>query len=785
MFGFEKIVESLASFSTSIQDRVPKSILFPLSFTCSILFVIWGHTHGWKRIVDHWENATTIEKVGVPLAIVLVFTLFAAFLSELQPFVTRAFLGDWATFGPMHGLRRRNERHFEVQRNVEMGRAKPFIDFDGGVSQWKRVLSGHLDRAPTLKTTMKLRQFDPVPADAIVKSKTPAVWSADSSFAHHLALRDIAQNELVSRKDFLAPGDGEDFAQFDFVLVDIDKRRRAMNLHVGDRLLLAAKGYAGFEPVNAEPWLIVAVEQPDPSVSETASSCGITLAIPKIRRAAIDILLTSEIAVLSRTTDPGDSESVLKSTIQLSKRTKIPERAIVRERAGFEDALDSSLDGCLTLKDFSEGGLIVPEDVLFPSSGEDFADYSFHQIDVDTSGVASPLRIGERVLVSIKREQKYEPVNTSPWLIVDVAAFPNKPNNLRMWVGIQGGVSTSSATYFIRSRCSDVQLKSVERNEIAKLVDKIEESWKERIRSKSNEGDDAVGAELARLKHEIEADLEVLKERYSGAPNSSGIELQCIPSLRSLLNNEANKNSSATNPYSNTANPTVTPGRGNVEIELFDRFCSNYSRALSETHEFVGSLIADVQKRVASQFSRDHFDIAATRAGNIVLAANKNLEDAYGTRIDLILPVLTDNLTDQHLQSIKAADDRLSLLQWTWIGFFFLATVGSGIAITGGSLTWAVIFWFGALIAMWVVGGTAMSGATRSYADAVQLACIHDRSRVLEFFGLSLPKGLTNPNDEKALWRAVHQQIVFGAAPASYRLNPGLSKSTPSDESGS
>ena len=354
-----------------------------------------------------------------------------------------------------------------------------------------------------------------------------------------------------------------------------------------------------------------------------------------------------------------------------------------------------------------------------------------------------------------------------------------------MWVVIQGGVSTSSATYFIRSSCSDVQLKSVERNEIAKLVDKIEESWKERIRSKSNEGDDAVGAELARLKHEIEADLEVLKERYSGAPNSSGIELQCIPSLRSLLNNEANKNSSATNPYSNTANPTVTPGRGNVEIELFDRFCSNYSRALSETHEFVGSLIADVQKRVASQFSRDHFDIAATRAGNIVLAANKNLEDAYGTRIDLILPVLTDNLSDQHLQSIKAADDRLSLLQWTWIGFFFLATVGTGIAITGGSLTWAVIFWFGSLIAMWIVGGTAMTGATRSYADAVQLACIHDRSRVLEFFGLSLPEGTTNPNQEKALWQAVHQQIVFGAAPAAYKLNSGLAKSTSSDESGS
>ena len=785
MFGFETIVQSLASFSTSIQERVPKSILFPLSFTCSILFVIWGHTHGWKRLVDHWEGASTVEKVGVPIAIVLLFTLFAAFLSELQPFVTRGFLGDWAAFGPMHRLRRRNERHFEAERSVENIRAEPFRQFDVGVPNWKRVLSGHLDRAPELKTTMGLRQYVVIPADAIVKSKSPTGWIADSSFNHHLALRDIAENEVVSQKDLLAPGEGEDFSQFDFVLVHIDERRRAMNLQIGDRVLLAARGYAGFEPVNAAPWLIVAIEPLTPSNGEAASSCGFTIAIPRIHRAAADVLLTSEISVLSRTVNQDVPGSILVTKNDLDQFQKIPEDSIVRKRAGFVDTPVDSLDGCLSLRMISAGEPIAADDVLFPSPDEDFAQFSFHHIDVDTSGVASTLRVGERVLVSIKREHEYEPINTSPWLIVDVAPNPDKPNKVQMCVGIRGGASTCSATYFIRSSCSDTQLRPVGRNEVANLVDNIKDNWIRRIRSKSNEGADAIGAVLTQLKKEIDDDLEILKKRYSGATNSSGIELQCIPSLRTVLINAAKENSGAADPQSNTANPVLTPGRGNVEIELFDRFCSNYSRALSETHEFVGSLIADVQKRVASQFSRDHFDIAATRAGNIVLAANKNLEDAYGTRIDLILPVLTDNLTDQHLQSIKAADDRLSLLQWTWIGFFFLATVGSGIAITGGSLTWAVIFWFGALIAMWVVGGTAMSGATRSYADAVQLACIHDRSRVLEFFGLSLPKGLTNPNDEKALWRAVHQQIVFGAAPASYRLNPGLSKSTPSDESGS
>jgi hypothetical protein len=166
-------------------------------------------------------------------------------------------------------------------------------------------------------------------------------------------------------------------------------------------------------------------------------------------------------------------------------------------------------------------------------------------------------------------------------------------------------------------------------------------------------------------------------------------------------------------------------------------------------------------------FPDSEIAVAPTAIGNVLRSVDSYCTRVYGLEAKLVLPRLQAVMSAETLGRLQAAEERLQLLEWSWLGLAVLGAVAVGISTGFGRWEFALLMWVTSWpIAVLVVYPAAVAAAV-GYAEQLRLAFDRERGYVLAALGLKLP---TRLNEEKRVWQALADWWETGSLDSEYKL---------------
>lgn len=214
--------------------------------------------------------------------------------------------------------------------------------------------------------------------------------------------------------------------------------------------------------------------------------------------------------------------------------------------------------------------------------------------------------------------------------------------------------------------------------------------------------------------------------------------------------------------------------KGPDRLKLVNRVSKNRLELitlLKDGFEAVEHRIDRIRQYQRLYYPYDPNMLAPTAIGNIFRALDSYCNDLYGLDATLVLPRLRGVLEKPTLDMLSAAEERLALLQWSWLGVFTIGLLGGSILALGNILLWGLAIWVVALLLVVFVIYPAAVAAALDYAQTLRVAFDRERGKVLDAIGIGDQVPVTvSTKLEKALWQKAGEWWQYGRAPGEYKL---------------